>query len=101
MYYSDVKSRRRIRPSVLGLEERGETRMSDLKHEVAEAHSRGKSLYRDFEARMQKLQAQGLVDCKMKISVDEDTTSAGVVRTLSNVLRLRDEKKGRPLQFNP
>jgi hypothetical protein len=73
--------------------------MSDLKREVVEAHSRSRMLYREFEGRMAKLTAEGLVDCKMKISVTDETTSAGVVRTLNNVLRLREERKGRPLQL--
>ncbi|UYN96331.1 MAG: hypothetical protein KIT25_05150 [Enhydrobacter sp.] len=73
--------------------------MSELKPDVREARSRGESLYRAFQTHMDRLATEGLVDCKMKISVDEDTTAAGVVRTLTNVFRLRAESKGRPLRF--
>lgn len=73
--------------------------MSEMKTDVSEAHARGKKLYREFEDRMARLLEEGLVDCKMKISVDEDTTSAGVVMTLNNILRVRSAGKRRPLHY--
>jgi hypothetical protein len=69
---------------------------------AAQAHSRGKSLFLEFKARMDDLvNNEGLVDCKMKLAVSEDTTPADVVRTLSNVLRLRAEGKCQPLRVDP
>ncbi len=71
--------------------------MSNLDQVVLEEVQRAKILYAEWAARMQKLKAEGLVDCKMKLFVDSNTTTASVVMTLNNVLRLREAGKVRPL----
>ena len=53
----------------------------------------GRELYEEFASRLTKLQEQGLVDFKMKVFNGRDTSVDGVVLTLNNVLRLREEGK--------
>ena len=53
----------------------------------------GLDLYNEFSDRLGKLKQEGLVDFKMKVFSGRDTSVDGVVLTLNNVLRLREERK--------
>jgi hypothetical protein len=67
----------------------------NLKDELA----RAKALRQEWEDRLDALRAEGLVDCKLKLLVDGDTTTASVATTINNVLRLRQEGKAKPLSL--
>ena len=53
----------------------------------------GRELYQEFSNRMEGLEKEGLVDFKMKVFNGRDTSVDGVVLTLNNALRLREEGK--------
>lgn len=53
----------------------------------------GRELYQEFSGRMEGLDKEGLVDFKMKVFNGRDTSVDGVVLTLNNALRLREEDK--------
>src|SRR5207248_11026027 len=73
----------------------------DVDKTVNEEHHRGATLYREFAGRIDSLRAQGLVDCKLKITVGSDTTPTSVVSTLNHALRLLRIGRGRPLNYGP
>jgi hypothetical protein len=76
-----------------------EGKMSNLDRAVLAEFGRAKALRTEWAGRMTQLQAEGLVDCKMKLLVDDKTTTASVVTAVNNVLRLRAEGKARPLEL--
>jgi hypothetical protein len=71
--------------------------MTHSNQQGSNALREGQELYHEFEGRLKALAARGLVDCKMKLVVGQETTPGGVVRILNNVLRLIEAKEARPL----
>lgn len=59
----------------------------------------GDALWAEWQERLARLDADGLVDCKLKISPSLDSTSGSLVAVLNNVLRLREEGRFSPLHF--
>jgi len=53
-----------------------------------------------FEAEMNVLKHEGLVDVKVSLFNDRDTTTAGTVLTLATVLRLRRQGKLTPVDVH-
>ena len=72
-----------------------------LKKAVVEELEQGEALYNQFAERMNRLRDRGLKDCKMKLVVGPETTTASVITTMNNILRLIDAKKARPLTIKP
>jgi hypothetical protein len=72
----------------------------DVSESVLEELKRASALRQEWSARMKKLQDAGLKDFKLKFNPDKDTTTSTVVTTLNNVLRLREERKFRPLTLD-
>ena len=72
-----------------------ETKTTD----VSAARAGGARLYRELTAEVEKHRALGLVDCKMKVVPNLETTAAGVIRTLTNVLRLVSSGRPHPLNL--
>lgn len=60
---------------------------------------RGSRRYAEFETRMNELGQRGLVDCKLKLFASRNTTTSSVIATLSNVVRLVNEDKVKPLNL--
>lgn len=54
---------------------------------------KAKNLASQFESRVADLLAEGLVDFKAKVDVDGSTNPSDLVKTHSNLLRLRAENK--------
>jgi hypothetical protein len=69
---------------------------TETKGAAAAAHKTGSELYAEFAERVARLQQEGLVDLKMKVFVNPaETTSAGIIKTLNNALRLREVRKAK------
>ena len=59
----------------------------------------GRKLYEELQTRMARLQEQGLLDFKMKLFNERDTSVNGVVLTLNNALRLLEEGEFKPIDI--
>ena len=59
----------------------------------------GRKIYEELQTRMTKLQKHGLLDFKMKLFNERDTSANSVVLTLNNALRLLEEGEFKPIDI--